>query len=178
MPPPPSAPWQPAQALLANSARPAAIAAASPSVRAGGQIVFGNSLLFEWVTGFWFGHVPAGAMLMTHPVADAAWAGLFVTALNLFPLGQLDGGRIAYALFGAHHRKVSIATFAALVLLGVVSGSANWYVFAGLVALLIGFDHAPPLDAVSRLSPGRRVLGVLSLALLVLLVPPVPISLP
>jgi len=150
------------------------IVPASPA----GQILFGNSLLFQWVTGFWFGRVPDGAMLMTHPVADAAWAGLFVTALNLFPLGQLDGGRIAYALFGTHHRKVSIATFAALVLLGVVSGSPNWYVFAGLVALLVGFDHAPPLDAVSKLSPGRHVLGVLSLALLVLLVPPVPISLP
>ena len=143
-----------------------------------GQIVFGNSLLWDFVIGLWFGRVPDGTMLLTHPIADAAWAGLFVTALNLFPLGQLDGGRIAYALFGRHHRKVSLATFAALVVLGVVSGSANWYVFAGLVALLIGFDHAPPLDAVTALSPGRHVLGILCLALLVLLVPPVPISLP
>ena len=143
-----------------------------------GQIVFGNSLLYDLVTGFWFGRIPEGTMLLTHPVADAAWAGLFVTALNLFPLGQLDGGRIAYALFGAHHRKVSVATFVALVALGLITGSPNWYVFAGLVALLIGFDHAPPLDAMTRLSPGRRVLGALCLLLLVLLVPPVPISLP
>jgi len=143
-----------------------------------GQIVFGNSLLYDFVIGFWFGRLPDGTMLLTHPIADAAWAGLFVTALNLFPLGQLDGGRIAYALFGRHHRKVSLVTFAALVVLGLVSGSANWLVFAALVALLIGFDHSPPLDAVTALSPGRRVVGVLCLALLVLLVPPVPISLP
>ena len=56
--------------------------------------------------------------VIVHPVALAGWVGLFVTALNLFPVGQLDGGRIAYALFGPAHRYVSIGTFFALLALG------------------------------------------------------------
>ena len=67
-----------------------------------------------------FGPIPPGMDVFVHPVALAAWVGLFVTALNLFPVGQLDGGRIAYALFGARHRQVSIATFVGLLALGAV----------------------------------------------------------
>ena len=52
----------------------------------------------------------------------------------------------------------------------------NWFVFAGLVALLIGFHHSPPLDDVTPLSPGRYAMGVVCLILLVLLIPPVPFS--
>src|SRR2546430_12148361 len=70
----------------------------------GGYAVFGDSLLTRFLTELRFGPMPEGSMLFTHPVADAAWAGFLVTALNLFPAGQLDGGRIAYAPFGRHHR--------------------------------------------------------------------------
>jgi membrane-associated protease RseP (regulator of RpoE activity) len=91
-------------------------------------------------------------------------------------VGQLDGGRIAYALFGPQHRGVSVGTFVALVALGVVSGSPSWFVFAGVVALLVGFHHAPPQDDITPLSPGRYAVGLVCLVLLVLLVPPVPFS--
>src|SRR5882724_9864002 len=64
-----------------------------------GHVVFGGSLLMGTLTQMLVGPVPPGMMLFTHPMADAAWVGFFVTALNLFPVGQLDGGRIAYALF-------------------------------------------------------------------------------
>ena len=151
------------------------IAPASPA----GQIGFGDSLLYGFVVRFLFGGVPDGMAVLTHPVADAAWAGLFVTALNLFPLGQLDGGRIAYALVGPrHHRKVSMATFGGLVGLGVATGSPTWFVFAAVTMLLMGMHHPPPLNGLTALTPWRRVLGVFSLILFVLLVPPVPISLP
>ena len=128
-------------------------------------------------------------MLFTHPVADAAWAGFLVTALNLFPAGQLDGGRIAYALFGRHHRAVGKGTVLALLLFGVASvlwnlssgrgdigSSINWFVWAALVFFLIGFHHSPPLDDVTPLSLGRRVVGFACFVLMVLLVPPVPIQ--
>jgi membrane-associated protease RseP (regulator of RpoE activity) len=143
---------------------------------AGGHLVFGDSLLLRGLMYLRWGNVPDGMMVFTHPIADAAWAGLFVTAVNLFPVGQLDGGRIAYALFGRHHRAVGMATVAGLVLMGAWTWSANWFVWAALIVLLIGFHHSPPLDDVTPLSPGRRVVGVLCLLLLVLLIPPVPIG--
>jgi membrane-associated protease RseP (regulator of RpoE activity) len=142
----------------------------------GGGMMFGDSLLMRFVTWLVFGRIPEGMDVFVHPVALAGWVGLFVTALNLFPVGQLDGGRISYALFGVRHRAVSIATFFALVALGVVAGSANWVVFAGLVFLLIGFHHAPPLDDLTPLSRTRYAVGVLCLLLLILLIPPVPIQ--
>ncbi len=137
---------------------------------------FGDSLLMRLLTYIVFGHIPEGMDVFIHPVALAGWVGLFVTALNLFPVGQLDGGRIAYALFGAWHRQVSIATFFGLLALGAVFKSVNWIVFAGLVVVLIGFHHAPPLDDVTPLSPRRYAVGVFCLILLVLLIPPVPIQ--
>jgi len=140
-----------------------------------GAMTFGDSLLMRMMTYLMFGRVPEGMDVFVHPVALAAWVGLFVTALNLFPVGQLDGGRIAYALFGSRHRAVSIATFFALLTLGAVFASPNWIVFAGLVFLLVGFHHAPPLDDLTPLSPGRYVVGVFCLILLIALVPPVPI---
>ena len=144
----------------------------------GGGMTFGDSLLMRFMTFLVFGDVPAGMDVFVHPVALAGWVGLFVTALNLFPVGQLDGGRIAYALFGPLHRFVSIGTFFGLLALGAFAESLNWIVFAGLVFLLIGFHHAPPLDDVTPLSRERYAVGVLCLVLLILLIPPVPIALP
>lgn len=142
----------------------------------GAALVFGDSLLMQFLVYLSFGPIPSGMDVLIHPVGLAGWVGLFVTALNLFPVGQLDGGRIAYALFGVHHRKVSIATFVALLALGVVTQSMNWIVWAGLLFFLIGFHHSPPLNDVTPLSAGRRVVGVACLVLLVLLIPPVPID--
>ena len=142
----------------------------------GAGLTFGDSLLMRALTWLVFGSIPSGMDVFVHPVALAGWVGLFVTALNLFPVGQLDGGRIAYALFGPWHRQVSIATFVGLMLLGAVFRSANWIVFAGVILLLMGFHHPPPLDDLTPLSRRRYVLGVFCLILLVLLIPPVPIS--
>jgi membrane-associated protease RseP (regulator of RpoE activity) len=125
-----------------------------------------------------FGTLPQGADVFLHPMAVAGWAGLLVTALNLFPVGQLDGGRIAYALFGRRHRTVGVVAFACLLALGVFTWSLNWFVWAALLFFLVGFHHSPPLDDVTPLTPGRRLLGLLCLALLVVLLPPVPIELP
>src|SRR5881628_671343 len=127
----------------------------------GGYMAFGDSLLTWGLSYLRFGHIPPGYMLFTHPMADAAWAGFLVTALNLFPVGQLDGGRIAYALFGRHHRVIGKATVAALLAVGVgsffwalstpggdafaaLASSLNWFVWAGLISFLVGFHHTPP----------------------------------
>src|SRR5215813_35314 len=141
---------------------------------------FGDSLLTWGLAYLRFGHIPPGHMLFTHPIVDAAWAGLLVTALNLIPVGQLDGGRIVYALFGRRHRTVARATVMGLIGLGVaaffwtlrapgadfvlaIGSSLNWFVWAGLISWLVGLHHSPPLDDVSPLSGGRRAIGVLCL---------------
>jgi len=149
---------------------------------------FGDSLLTWGLAYLRFGHIPPGHMLFTHPIVDAAWAGLLVTALNLIPVGQLDGGRIVYALFGRRHRTVGRATVFALLVLGVgaflwslrtggdiilaIGSSLNWFVWAGLISWLVGLHHSPPLDDVSPLSWGRRAIGIACLILLVLMLPP------
>lgn len=154
-------------------------------VPSGGYAEFGDSLLTGLLIQLRFGPIPDGHMLLTHPIADAAWAGFLVTALNLFPAGQLDGGRIAYALFGRYHRAIGKGTVVALLLFGVgsllwnlfsgsgdVASSINWFVWAGLISFVVGFHHSPPLDDITPLTPGRRVLGVFCLLLIVLLTPP------
>src|SRR6185503_13926141 len=146
------------------------------AVPAGGHIVFGDSLLMRFLVYLKFGPLAEGTDVFIHPVALAGWVGLFVTALNLFPVGQLDGGRIAYALFGRRHRVVGVATFLALLALGAVTGAANWVVWAALLFFLVGFHHSPPLDDVTPLTPARVVVGVICLLLLILLIPPVPIQ--
>jgi membrane-associated protease RseP (regulator of RpoE activity) len=142
----------------------------------GGNLIFGDSLIMRLMTYARFGPIPAGEDVFVHPMALAGWFGLFVTALNLFPVGQLDGGRIAYALFGRWHRLVSRATFVALLVLAAVTGSLNWVVWAVLLVFMVGFQHQPPLDDVTPLSRGRYAVGVVCLVLLVLLIPPVPIQ--
>ena len=158
----------------------------------GGYTAFGDSALTWSLAYLRFGPIPPGYMLFTHPMADAAWAGFLVTALNLFPVGQLDGGRIAYALFGRYHRAIGKATVSALLLFGVgsflwnfratggdafaaLASSLNWFVWAGLISFLVGFHHTPPLDDLSPISPGRRLVGVICLVLLILMLPPVVI---
>src|SRR5438876_6803361 len=142
----------------------------------GGAVVFGDSLAMRFMTWLAFGPLPPGHDVFVHPVALAGWVGLFVTALNLIPVGQLDGGRIAYALFGARHRQVSLAAFLALLVLGAVTGSGNWFVWAFLLFFVMGFQHQPPLDDLSPLSPARYAVGIGCLILLFLLIPPVPIA--
>ena len=135
---------------------------------------FGYSLLTRLFVYLRFGSVD-GMAVVTHPMADAAWVGCFVTALNLFPVGQLDGGRIAYALSTRRHRILGVTTWVVLLAMGALTGSVNWFVWAALLFFLVGFDHSPPLDDLTPLTPGRRLLGVACLILAVLLVPPIPI---
>jgi membrane-associated protease RseP (regulator of RpoE activity) len=135
---------------------------------------FGHSLFTRLFVYLQLGPVD-GMAVMTHPIADAAWVGCFVTALNLFPVGQLDGGRIAYALSARRHRALGVATWVVLLVMGALTGAVNWFVWAVLLVLLVGFGHSPPLDEVTPLTPGRRLLGVACLLLAALLIPPVPI---
>jgi len=106
-----------------------------------------------------------------HPVARAAWVGTFATAMNLLPIGQLDGGHILYAFFPKWHKRVSLIMCAALLALGVallVLGTAwyGWIVWA-VILFFLGRRHPLVYDS-SELGVGRKKLGWLALVVFIL----------
>jgi len=142
----------------------------------GGYVQFGDALLPKLLERLTFGTLPPDFDILLHPVGVAAWFGFFVTALNLIPAGQLDGGHIVYALFGRQHALISKLAVGGLVLIGLAFGSVNWLIWAVLIVALMGFRHGPTMDDITPLDGRRRALGVFALILLVLLLPPVPLS--
>ena len=135
----------------------------------------GNSLAYLFLKWILKGPIPAGSDVILHPLALAGWLGLFVTALNLLPLSQLDGGHIAYAILGGRFRKVIWLFLGGLVVLFFVSRWEGWLVWVALTVGL-GLRHPPPLDDLTPLDPLRRWLALLALGLLVALLPPLPFA--
>jgi membrane-associated protease RseP (regulator of RpoE activity) len=134
----------------------------------------GESLLLKLLIWMVFGPIREGHTVFLHPVGVAAWFGFFVTVLNLIPAGQLDGGHLVYTLFGRRHATISKLTVASLVVLGIAFQSINWLVWAVLIVAIMGFQHTPPLDDMTPLDPRRRALGLFTLFLLFVLLPPAP----
>jgi membrane-associated protease RseP (regulator of RpoE activity) len=106
------------------------------------------------------------------PIAFAGWAGLLVTALNLIPAGQLDGGHVLYVLFGRKARAFLPIILAALVLLGFVW--IGWWLWAFLIFLL-GRLYAEPLDQITPLDPTRKAVAILGLVIFFLVFTPIPL---
>jgi membrane-associated protease RseP (regulator of RpoE activity) len=142
----------------------------------GGYLQFGDALLPKLIEWLVLAPLPAGHDVLLHPVGVAAWFGFFVTVLNLIPAGQLDGGHLVYALFGRWHGLISKLAVGGLLLLGLVAGSPTWLVWPALVVALMGFQHGPLMDDITPLDGKRRALGIFALALLVVLLPPVPLA--
>ncbi len=140
----------------------------------GPAFVFGESFAFEWLELLMNGRAPAGWQLMWHPVVLAGWFGLFITFLNLLPLGQLDGGHIWYALFGRGQRAVGLITFGMLLGLGLMF--PGWWALALLVLAVLKIRHPRLVDESVRLDRGRLVLGAFIIVVFVLLFIPVPID--
>ncbi|MCX6652150.1 MAG: site-2 protease family protein [Methanomassiliicoccales archaeon] len=107
---------------------------------------------------------PEGIMNM-HPLAFAAWVGFFVTAINLLPAGQLDGGHVARGLLGDRSKYLSLVTVGVLFALGVFFYT-GWLLFAALIVFL-GMKHPAPLNDVSRLDVKRLTVGAVALVILV-----------
>jgi membrane-associated protease RseP (regulator of RpoE activity) len=142
----------------------------------GAYVQFGDAVLPKLIERLTLGPLPSDFDILLHPVGVAAWFGFFVTALNLIPAGQLDGGHIVYALFGSRHALISKLAVGGLVLIGLAFGSINWLVWAALIVGIMGFRHGPTMDDVTPLDGRRRALGLFALVLLFLLLPPVPLS--
>lgn len=144
----------------------------------GSGVTLGEPLLFQGLARLVLGPVPEMATVYLHPTAFAGWFGVLVTALNLLPVGQLDGGHIAHAVLGRHASRVSIAALAGMGLLAFRSWS--WVVWGALVALMLwrsGWAHAPTADDDTPLGRGRLAVAVLAALCLVACFSPVPIGL-
>jgi membrane-associated protease RseP (regulator of RpoE activity) len=106
-----------------------------------------------------------------HPLAFAGWVGLFVTAINLLPAGQLDGGHVARALLGRQQFYVSWG--AVLILFGLSIFYPGWFIF-GFLILMLGVRHPPPLNDISRLDPRRTFVGIVAVVILLVTFVPQP----
>ncbi|UCE81211.1 MAG: site-2 protease family protein [Methanobacteriota archaeon] len=126
-------------------------------------------LMYSWIEEL----SPIQGDYLLHPMAFAAWVGFLVTALNLLPAGQLDGGHIARAVLGRNAKFASWITIAALVALSFFYFA--WMIFAILI-LFLGAKHPPPLNDITKLDTKRKVVGVFAFAILVIAFAPVPIS--
>jgi membrane-associated protease RseP (regulator of RpoE activity) len=159
----------------------------------------GQSLLYWLLKYLVKGNIPSGHDVILHPTATAGWVGLFVTMINLLPWGQLDGGHIAFALLGKTQNRIArlvrwgvlgffvynLLSFVLPVLLGhsnmplrvAIENSLTWLVWYGLLGLMsrmTGREH-PPVE-VGALTPARRGVAVVCLALFVLLFMPTPLA--
>jgi membrane-associated protease RseP (regulator of RpoE activity) len=135
-------------------------------------LMLGDSILFSLLVKVILGEVSASYDVLLSPVAFAGWIGLFVTSMNLIPVGQLDGGHIAYALFGRYHFYISRVFIFIIVLLGIFYWH-GWLVWAALL-LFLGLNHPPILVWEYRLSLIRKIVGALSFVLFILTFVPAP----
>jgi membrane-associated protease RseP (regulator of RpoE activity) len=141
-----------------------------------GMISLGEPLVFKIFT-FAMGAVPPDGMeLYLHPVGFAAWVGFLLTALNLLPVGQLDGGHISYALFQGAHRRISLMFLLVLVPLAAFYW-IGWLVWIVLLLFVIGTRHPPTLNDERPLEPRHTTLGWVALAMFILSFTPAPIVL-
>lgn len=159
----------------------------------------GQSLLYLFLKRVILGPIPVDKDVMLNSVAFAGWSGLFVTALNLLPVYQLDGGHVAYALFGPRQDRAGRLVHTGLLLVfaynlvrfmmpvfrthrwdeaGQAFSNSNfwlvWFVLLHVLARLGGKAH-PPTDP-GELSPARKVVAVVTLVIFLLLFMPTPLA--
>jgi membrane-associated protease RseP (regulator of RpoE activity) len=159
------------------------------SIRAqAGFIQEGNSLLYAGLKFLIFGKfLPSGDLdVWVHPIAFAGWAGFLVTALNLLPIGQLDGGHVVYGLLGERARLLRNPILAVLVIMAVAGtlaemkiidlgfGWSGWWIWIIMITLMLR-SHAPVLDEITGLDDRRKLLGWLMLAIFILTFTPTPL---
>ncbi len=139
-----------------------------------GSLLLGEPLLLKIFSSLLFKGVPPNSDMILHPIAFAGWVGILVTALNLFPIGQLDGGHVFYALMGKNSRKYSRYILAAFILMGIFFW-VGWLAWALLISFM-GLKHPRILDEDTPLSPRRKVIGIAVLLIFILSFIPDPIK--
>ena len=140
----------------------------------GSILSFGDSILFSFIIQQVHGNIAQGSDLFLHPVAFAGWIGFLLTALNLMPVGQLDGGHILYALIGDKQRYAGWLTLTALALLSFYW--PGWIVWVVIILFLVMVGHPYIPDAVVELNRTEKITGWLCMIILVLTFIPVPVT--
>ncbi len=153
------------------------------------DMTFGNTLLYSLLSGTVAnGFVPPMNEIYHYPFLCVGWFGLFVTAMNLIPVGQLDGGHIAYAMLGNRHRFIARFAFGFLLVLGLAGGLSyfrigsgfgwvGWLLWAAILYFIIKLDH-PTISDPEPLSPNRMMAGWIALGIFVVSFTPTPINIP
>ena len=138
------------------------------------SIVFGDPLLFQAFERLLFGAPSEGTVLMINDVAFAGWVGLFVTALNLLPIGQLDGGHVSYAVFSRRSRTFAWAAFG--ILAAICAATDMQYLLLLVLLFFMGISHPPTLNDELPLGRSRTRVALLLLVVFVLCFTPVPLK--
>lgn len=150
--------------------------ATSPVIRIFGGLTEGNSILYALAKITIFGRfLPAGGEdVIVNQLAWAGWTGLFVTALNLIPIGQLDGGHVIYSLLGDKARRLYYPLMGAILTLILVVDDAWLLLF--VLLFLVGRVYAVPLDNITLLDPTRKRIAFIAIIVFVLTFVPTPMS--
>jgi membrane-associated protease RseP (regulator of RpoE activity) len=137
--------------------------------RSSDVVEFGEPLLLKLAAWTQFGRIGSGFTLNLHPIGWAAWFGMLATAINLFPIAQLDGGHIAYAVIG--RRSTAISILGVISLAGLAFYSRSWLPWAILTTIMVGFvgPHHPPVwDEGAPLDPVRKGLAIVAVIIFAL----------
>ena len=137
-----------------------------------GALTLGDSILFSFLAQTVLGVTPADSDILLNPVAFAGWIGLFVTSMNLIPVGQLDGGHIAFALLGEKQTRLSFILVLVMSLLGVLLWE-GWIIWAVLL-LVLGLRHPPVISWEVPLDRRRKLIGWIAFVIFILTFIPVP----
>ena len=150
------------------------LSSVTPSIGMG-NINFGSSLILNFCSQLVLGVDPSSPdiNIHLHPIAFAGWIGMLVTALNLMPVGQLDGGHIIYAITPGKHSVIGKFFFVGLFPLGYFW--SGWFFWAAIIALM-GFKTAPLKEDIEKLELTHIVLGAISMAIFVVTFIPIPFS--
>lgn len=143
-----------------------------------GTVFFGEPLLYKAVSWLVWGRLPAGYDLNMHPILFAGWFGLLATALNLFPIGQLDGGHISYSVLGRWSSRLTLVMVGVAMILAYYS--LSWIVWTVLIVVMLfafGRHHPPVFDEDVPLDPTRRWLALFALVMLIVCFTPAPMEL-
>jgi membrane-associated protease RseP (regulator of RpoE activity) len=137
----------------------------------------GEPLLFKMATRLVWGTIPAGYSVNMHPMVFASWFGLFATALNLMPFGQLDGGHISYSALGRRSTIISLVTI--VIAIGLSFVSSGWISITVLMVLMLvffGARHPSVIDESIQLDRARVTIAIVAAVVFILCFTPVPIE--